>query len=136
MSITVQWHDPEETILVLHLNKGWSWADLKTALTQSYEMVTLRQNDIYMIFLPQPGTGIPPGNPLPLMRYTGRIRPENVVANISVNAPTLMRSLYETYQRIRSRKDSTYFVESFDVALAMVDQHKAGHVVVRSAGML
>jgi hypothetical protein len=38
--ITVQWHNPEQTILLIKMKFGWTWGDMYHAATEGEELVS------------------------------------------------------------------------------------------------
>lgn len=130
MPYTVTWYDDEKTILLFDISGTVSWDEFAVATDQACEMIDSVPYRVDIIF--DDHIGMPQGNPFPQLRNSMNAfnQRKNLVLSMTVahsRLTSLVESLVDVTKRFSpmNAKD-TYFVDTFQEALDIIAQHRAG----------
>ncbi|MCB9457710.1 MAG: hypothetical protein H6671_17130 [Anaerolineaceae bacterium] len=59
MSITTAWGNPEQTVIHLTFKRGWTWAQLKTAVAQADDLLTSVDHTVDLLIDIREAGGVP-----------------------------------------------------------------------------
>jgi hypothetical protein len=85
LPIIPQWYDDDKTVYLLHFTPGnvLDWDEYRQAIASAIADVRTVQHPV-IIYLDSDETPMPPGNPLPHVRYALNSAPDNVVAVVNI----------------------------------------------------
>lgn len=58
--ISVGWHNPEQTIILIKMELGWTWGDMYHAATETYALVDTVKHSLFIIADLSEANRIPP----------------------------------------------------------------------------
>ena len=120
MSITVDWHDSEKTIILYVFSGKWTWSEFYDVYHRAIAMENSAPNRVDVV-IDFRQSAIPPTNVLLNLKYIADNQPPNIGLSILVSKSPLVRSLYEVAQKFH-RPIGEYFrvVGTMDDAFAMI----------------
>jgi hypothetical protein len=128
MPHTVDWHDPEQTIILRTLSGDWGWEEFVAGFDEIFARIRSVPHTVDVI-LDDSAAGEPPG--VGAMTHFGRIwssRPPNLGAIIIVGAGEYMRIMGESFAGAfaADHPGVGVYVTSLDEALEKLDEIRAG----------
>ncbi len=126
MGNTVQWDNPERTILRRTLSAPWSFDDIRTTTPEYVRMVQENNRPIGVIVHLTEPLYIPTDALVQYQRQT-RSRPRQVIITVFVVRQTpAVATLFKMVERIaNSPKHRVHLVGTLDEARAVIQQHLA-----------
>lgn len=107
MSITVNWFDPEHTIIHYDFEGQWSWGELNEVVNQVNEMVRSVGHRVDVIIDVTNGQSTPSGAFSQIQGITAKA-PDNWGMGVFVGASGLVRVLVTTFLKIYPRFNQRY----------------------------
>ncbi len=107
MPITVQWHNPEQTIVNFHFTAAWTWAEYDTAAQQARTMMDNVQHKIDIILEFDPKGRLPGNSFLNIQRAIANPhRNQGIIVIVGLNVfirmvGSVMESVYPALARER-----------------------------------
>jgi len=128
MPYTVEWHDPEQTIIIRTLTGSWGWEDFVAAFDEIYARIKAVKHTVDII-LDDSGAGEPPG--VGAVTHFGRIwssRPKNLGAIIIIGAGEYMQIMGESFAGAfaADHPGVGVYVASLDEALEKLEEIRTG----------
>jgi hypothetical protein len=94
MSITVDWYNPEKTIIQYVLEGKWTWNEFYDVYHKAIAMENAVSHRVDVV-VDIRQSAIPPTNVLLNMKYFADHQPPNIGLSLIVSASPLIRSLYD-----------------------------------------
>jgi hypothetical protein len=107
-SVTVSWHDPDETIVYYQFEGKWDWNDFYPAYQQAIDMEKSKPYRVDVI-VDLRGSGHMPPNVLLHMKNISDKQPDNIGLSVLVTTNRVMHSIYSVGVRFYD-KIGHYFV--------------------------
>lgn len=130
MSVTVEWDNPEQTIIHYDLGSNWTWEELRKVMLETWPLITERKVivDGYMTSQHQ---HMPP-NAMMHLRTITQSRPLNTGVMVLVGANSMMKNMITTFMNIYNnmfqRETPLAFAETVEEAREIIRQKKAARV--------
>ncbi len=122
MPVTVTWLNAPQTIIQLHYEKPWAWADFLEAVAQANRMLDTVHHPVDMVVLMQ--DGLPRDIGPWRFRVIFRDFHSNVHDTALLGASEFMRQTITAFMRVMGRDTRTFFfAASLDEAYARFAAH-------------
>lgn len=128
MTITVQWDDPEKTILRREINSLWQWDALITSIQEGQRMIdaTVHQQTVYTIIVINPEVTSPPSGVVLKWRQYDALRHPRTGLIVVVSERSIVRAFVTMIRRISPGfRDRYAFSSTLDEARAIISAHRA-----------
>jgi hypothetical protein len=124
MGINVAWANPDQTIIKLNVQRGWTWDDLYAAIQQADDLITSVDHTVNMVIDISHAGGLPRD----FMKVAGDVFDSgearaNEGQKIVVGAGTLIQFAYGAFLKVYGYKLQNrpfQFASSLDSAYAML----------------
>jgi hypothetical protein len=125
---TVRWYDAEHTIVICEVHRSWTWNDAYAAVGELNRLSTSVDHGVYTIFhFLETVSTLPKGNAIPNLKSLAKTDQPNDEMTFFVSFSRLLEGLMTiagNIYGIRAVSAKFRFVESLDVALEQIQQHK------------
>ena len=125
------WYDDAQTILVVEVYGGWTWADAQKGLKKLNDTIESRAEDVgvYVIIdLQASGELVPKhGSILGNIRNLLQSDPQHEQLTIYITQNNFLRSVVQMAShvyKLRTYVENLRFVSTFDEAIKIIQQHK------------
>ncbi|HEX2908381.1 MAG TPA: hypothetical protein VHO69_16025 [Phototrophicaceae bacterium] len=109
MTVHIDWHDANHSILLMQFEKDWTLEDLRYASEQGWSMMATVDHKVYTIMDVTQGNKLPSGF-LPYARRLVSHRPANAGLMAIAGGTPLMRAVYSTLLQIYGAINPTFKV--------------------------
>lgn len=99
MTVTVDWYDPEETILLYTYTDPWTWEECVTAIQAGRDMMRSKSHDVPLLHDMLASSKLP-SSVLSKTVSVIKTRPENTGLTVFVTSGTLQQRLFDVLTRI------------------------------------
>ena len=127
MEFQKEWLNPERTMLLVHLpNTPFTWKDQNQAVLEVSAEIAAVDHTVHLIVNAK-GATMPPGNPLPHLRFVVQTLPENTGKVITFGMGRFERTILNAFFRVASKLglQDSYLVETLDEAHALIANNNA-----------
>lgn len=125
MSISINWHNTENTILRYQFEGAWNWADFDNAVEQAFEMSEQLPQRIDVIFDMRTSAGIPDGAIIYLKKFMNVLPANRGQYMVVGNDPQLV-SIVDMFNRIfKKLRGRLSHANSMEKAQAYIDYLQA-----------
>jgi hypothetical protein len=126
---TVRWYDAEHTIVMCEIHHQWTWNDAYAALDELNQLSTSVSYGVYTIFhFLQSASSVPKGSAIPNLKNLVNTDQPNDQLTFFVGFSRLLEGLMNiagNVYGIKNVKSKLRFVNSLDMALEQIQQHKS-----------
>ncbi|MCA9903692.1 MAG: hypothetical protein KC547_07535 [Anaerolineae bacterium] len=128
MPLTVDWHDPERSIILVWGEDAWTWDDWHTALEQMIALAKSTARQVDFIYGNAPGTVFPRPQAVTHVQRTLGVIPENAGLHVIVNDKTFARAIMVLVMRAESEDAhiSFHHAPSLAEARALIQRYRLG----------
>ena len=126
MSITVEWDNPEQTIIMCAYKGTWTWAEFTETTQKATDMQNMVDHTVYMILDMRDGTT--PPNVAGKLREIARINQPNVGRRVLVTNSHVLKMFYQIFASVYRPAARQYeMVNSMEEAYAIIEELRAQH---------
>ena len=122
MPVTIQWDNPEQTILRYNFESPWTFSELDNARRIGYEMVDkVPHQGLVGVLLVLPKQGVMPSNAVTNALGQMRVRHKRTIVMTVVSDNPFVKVLYNTLTAVNTAAKLTFMhADDLDTARAMV----------------
>jgi hypothetical protein len=128
MTVTVNWMEEPDTLVLLHFENKWTWEEFDEAVQKSWDMIRSRDGNSGALMDTTESPSPPSPTGLAHFYRSWTTRPPNLDHLIVVGASAFMRQLSEIFGKafVQRHEAQAYFVDSVEDAVALHQKyHKA-----------
>lgn len=122
MTIAVDWHNPEKTILCYSCHDTWTWDALRIALDSAFHLIDSVNHSIMVLVDMRHSSGTPAisASGLRMVAYSPAVNHPNVQQIVVVGGSPLVRAMYDIFSRLYPQAAAQYrFADSIEQVLAL-----------------
>ncbi len=126
MSIHFRWADEEQTLLLLTLEEGWTWAEYHDVVRQVSGMIRQLGHTVDIIVENTARVPFPSGSALSQLRQVVRILPDNIGVIVVVSPNPFVKTINNIlFQLVPKVRQITELADTREEALAIVAARRA-----------
>jgi hypothetical protein len=122
MPVSYEWDNPEKTTIHYHLDKHWTWEELRQAMIEAWPLIA-EQAFVVDAYITSDGQHMPP-NTMPHLRAMSQNRPANTGLMVLVGTNSFVKTMITTFMKVYShmlsRETPLAFVDSVDEAREVI----------------
>ncbi len=124
MPVSYEWDNPEQTTVHYHMDKQWTWEELRQAMIEAWPQIEQR-GVIVDSYITSERQHLPP-NTMPHLRAMTQNRPANTGLMVLVGTNNFVKTMITTfmnvYSQVLSRETPLAFVDTQDQARELIKQ--------------
>ncbi len=129
MPVTVDWYNPEKTILCYTFDVQWTWDDIQNVLEIAFSLIDSVDHPIHVLLDLRANTSPPRISAAGLRQvaHSPATHHPNVTRIIIIGGGPMIRVLYDIFSRIYPQAAAYYqFADTLETALARISPASAG----------